>query len=214
MPIPRLKRLRIKLTPYQRLPRLGMATRAFALAEYSHKEKKIPPTSGKKAILKHGKTFMETFPEEQTKGEKGSILRITAGVAEGHHPVEIRIEHVWKYRRGENVASLKLGFTRDSVIVNTIQGTAGAKEKMNEFERETNRRWADALFQRIEEHASACGFSFVKILRPEFIYYFHLTGKGNPKSKEIQEHMKSLYYTIAHHLGYKKEGKYLVKRVG
>lgn len=208
------KRLRIRLTPYERLPLLGLAKRTFERSQFALREKKFSPEAGKRAILKHGKPFIETFPAEKIPGPKGAVFQIAVRATEGsHHPIELRLEHILKHRHGESVGSLMLGFTRDSIIVDGIQGKKGKLEHMHAFNTAVQQTWADALFQRLEAHAKACGFKSIKILRPEYAYYYHFTGEGKPKSPEIQEHMRDLYYTIARHLKYTKEGKYLVKKV-
>ena len=220
------KRLGIKLTPHQLLPRLGVFARTISRMERTPHSALIHATARRKSILKYGKPFIELFPVVKISA-RGADFRIEPTETAGESAVGIGIFHNAHHGHGEPLARVKIGFEKHSVIIEAIQGTKpndnkyvmSNQELMHVFKKTTGMTWPRYLITQIEKHASAMGFKRVKIIKPEKNNYYdwHLAprdGKTYPQSPDVQKRMRALYYGVARNMHYYADGDYLVKELG
>jgi len=192
-------------------------------------------------IVKFGKNFMLSFPFEIV-GRKTNKFAIRMGglgheapVVIGVCPLKAAVEGKGYYR---NIVELNLGFERDAIVVESIQGKEGKQASLDRFRQAVGKPAVNSLLELVERHARRCGFKKAKIIRPEnlFSYRFpelleikpdakmtryllqwhigklmEFEGRIGKKVREIREQMQRLYGAVAQNCGYRIEGNYFVK---
>ena len=194
-----------------------------------------------KNILKQGivflasfhETFHRHFPEKAAAGKEAEIAKTAQGVVKGTHgkrfflkvsetygssPVAISLNVRSKAIKFKELADFKLGFEKDAVVIEDIQGKPTLKGQPNvkalldSFGFSQKMHWADFIAGMVEEHASKTGFKKVKIIIPEMHHSFLYPLASTPEQvQRIRQSMRLLYRKLAESRGYRQEGFYLVK---
>lgn len=105
------------------------------------------------------------------------------------------------------LARIGIGFDKEALIIEVIQGRKKGEEKRNIFRSIIKTNWTNFMIQQIEKNARKCGFNEIKIRRPETLNAYQL------QNQEIKEQMRILYYSIAKAMGFEKKGPYFVKKL-
>jgi hypothetical protein len=114
---------------------------------------------------------------------------------------------------------LKIGFDRQAVIIEAMQGEAEFGREIKEMNQKLGKPWANYLLQCVETDARRAGYTQVKIRRPETLYYYEhgvldtYTDRNQAvgQNPEVQKRMREMYGLIAKRMGYRKEGDFFVK---
>ena len=189
----------------------------------------------------HGTKFIKNFQTSLYKGKEHSFLvSLTKSFLE--NPVAVSLSTNIE-KRQTPIFSANIRFTKDKVIVETLQGTPWLKE-MREFERIVGIPSSRYLIHEIIGQAKKMGFDKVLLIDPtkhgsyrstyiqsifdEETKALHtkvafktatITEKKRyiEKRKEFlrihQERMRKLYENVAKGEGFEKEGKYFVKQL-
>jgi len=137
-----------------------------------------------------------------------------------------------------NIAELNLGFEKNAVIIESMQGAGGKQAALDRLRQATGKPVINSMVELVEKHAKKCGFKQVKISRPENLFYYRFPeilgpypdgemrryiskwgtgrlmdfdGKIGKKVREIREGMQRAYGAVAKSCGYRIGGNYFVK---
>jgi hypothetical protein len=215
--------------------RTGIKTvkKVIALRRQSFLRQKKPfevtfNTTSKKNYAAFGRRFVEKFNGTVVLSKDG--LRFSIGqsdnfASESSHRLTIdcilREEVPIDFAKVKNVhiplsdgrpklASVALGFEKDTLIIEAIQENSKQKKLRNEFWRTTKTRPVERLFLEVEAHARKLGFKQIKIRRPETLYYYehpvNETGGAHyhERKTEVQAGMRASYNKLAKKNGYTK----------
>lgn len=171
-----------------------------------------------KNLLKHGTVFLASFPERVIRGTRGKRFVLRISETSGSSPVSVSLSVRSKAIRFKELADFKLGFEKDAVVVEDIQGKPSyrggpnVKSLLDSFHFSTKIHWADFMADAIEEHAAKVGFRKVKIIIPEMHHSFLNPLASSPEQVfRIRQSMRLLYRQLAESRGYRQEGSWLVK---
>lgn len=193
-------------------------------ATYGHKWPYRYKTASQHNAALFGKEFIETFPKTELRGKKRKkfVVSICKAFFESSYSVGLRAKATGSGKEISEFAfaNAKLGFQKNTLIVEALNATKGKQPELERFREMHGKPWANYLLEKAEEHARKCGFKKVKIRTPESLYYYHYAnlGKGKKQDKEkqkreIQERMEALYSKVAKAMGYKRRGAFFVKRL-
>jgi len=181
--------------------------------------KKFPDKSQKQGnpagILKFGKQFLISFKERTVvEGKTGSIT-VKVASARYESPVAIVLERKQKSNRAlaRVIASAKLGFEKEAVIVEALQGGYKVIGSLEQVKLKTGMPWASFLLKQVEEHARENGFKAVKLRRPETLHYYQAPFVESEDREKVMSLMNALYYSTAKGMGYRKEKEFFVKEL-
>lgn len=186
-------------------------------------------------IFHYGKNFLEGFAPK-VLGD----FSVRLWPARYESPVAISLLHKSHDGKEMKIFSAKLGFDSDSVVVECLQGISLPDEKSplavsvpkrlvgkhggtREFDVPRDRRLEEFreangisvpnyLLQVLEQTARDQGYSFVKIRRPETLFWYR-NYISKPAFADKLDHIRRLYYGVAAAEGYGKRGGYLVKNL-
>lgn len=207
-------RMRLHLTPQSLLPRLRSATLdRGSLRPYIRRR-----TASRLSILFRGKPFIETFLahtiERSNYDVAVGIGNFESGICIGIYP---RLFKPQAFQLTTPIAQLKIGFARNTVVIESMQGKKGKAKEIMEINKEAGEPWPNFLLGEIETHARACGFKTIRIRKPETLYYYKhpaTPGFNQPeKVEQLRQRMRNLYYHAAEAKGYQEEKGYFVKKL-
>ncbi len=167
------------------------------------------------AILKYGRRFLRAF---KTERHGSGLVRIILGTGVHESPASIQL--LFRvHRRFILTGKAKIGFAKDAVVIESIQGFPGSA--MEDLNAALKQPWANLLIQTIEKNARANGYKKIYLANPENMHWFHnpATGfeQGSAQHEDvvdfIQKNMKNFYGRIAKANGFKKEARYFVKEI-
>jgi hypothetical protein len=180
------------------------------------------PTARVDAVDRYGQEFVNRFQPTLIGNREKIQTKIDPALWDAHVGVSL-------YSGKVSCAHANLGFTADSVIVESIQGEE--TRTMYSINRALGTPWPNFLLREVERNARAVGKKFVRIRRPETLHYYNepafsdtpredpqikgaINSKWLVKREKLQERMRKLYYSAAHKSGYRKMGsEFLVKKV-
>lgn len=180
-----------------------------------------PETADTLAHTTHGRNFFSKMARKVVKGRNGRTYqsRRTQSTFESRFVLSViaKTTHLGKTEK-KSIASMSLGFSKDSVIVEAMQTKKGTNNLLNEFRRASKRQALDFVLKEVEQRAKELGFLEVKIRRPETLAFFDrpVVGKRNAtpfERAEIRKNIMRLYNTIASRNGYRKENLFFVKKL-
>jgi hypothetical protein len=176
------------------------------------------PTSIGRGGEKIGQQFMDSFPKHILKKRRRAF---TVGMSSTQHESQYGLViRLGADYMGQKIASVKLGFEGEAVVIEAINGSDGVKKDLDAFKNLAGMPWANYLLQKVEEHARKHGFKYVKIRRPETLDYYHApvtqgiefqTFDFGVGARAIRESMRKLYYSVAHAMRYKRKFPFFVK---
>ena len=156
-----------------------------------------------------GKTFIETF-ENFVLNKRKNHFRIEIQT-QGLRAVEARntivLMDMSKKKQKIVLARIGIGFDKDAIIIEVVQGRKKGEEERNAFKSLVQKNWTTFMIEKIEDRAKKCGFKEIKIRRPETLTAYQL------QKPEIQRQIRILYYSIAKSMNFKKRGPYFVKNL-
>ncbi|MAG17853.1 MAG: hypothetical protein CL944_00055 [Candidatus Diapherotrites archaeon] len=167
-----------------------------------------------KDLLRFGRKFLLSFPEQIVRGKKRTryVIGLSKGVNESNFVVGLRLESQTGERE-RNLGSVSLGFDKDSVIM-IPNGHFGEQPMLDRFKHITEKPWANYLVELIEEHARKNGFQQVKIPVPESLYYYKnpVNVDSERETEQVRRRMRTFYGNVARAMHYeRKESKNLVR---
>ncbi len=126
-------------------------------------------TAQPKNILKFGKLFLSSFPERNL----GNGYWMLVSKTPHESSVGVMIDGPQGFR-----AMCRIGFSKNSVIVEAIQSEPGHQKRVEELNQQLGAHWPNVLLNSIESHARELGFDFAAIRGPETMHYYKrpLTG--------------------------------------
>jgi|GEM_PF-2634980 len=157
-----------------------------------------------------GKRFIETFQTRTTiKRRKHFTVEI---VSDRHATIEsknalVLIDKKSSTPNGSIIARIGIGFEENAVVMEVVQGRKKGERQRQEYISLTKENWTTGMIRMIEEHARQSSIRFAKIRRPETLYAYQLQGK------EVQEQIRTIYYSIARSMGYEPKGAFFVKQL-
>lgn len=191
-------------------------------------------------ILLFGRPFLYTL-SFAIVGRKGNKFVIKMGGLGHESPIVIGVCPLKEAIEGEgwhsNIAELNLGFEKNAVIIESMQGK-GEQADLERFRQAVGKHAINSMVEFVERHAKECGFKQAKISRSENLFYYwfpeilegfsgeemrkyysawqtgklmDFEGKLGQKVREIREGMQRLYGAVAKNSGYRPEGNYFVK---
>lgn len=166
------------------------------------------PTGRIKAAEKYGRRFIEQFKTKTIR--PGIHLGIGASLFESDRAVII-------YSNGHAIGEARIGFDREGVVVEAIQGMNGVKMELDEVKKKTGQSWTVNAVRAIEETAKEIGMRTVKIRLPETLYYYRrpVVSESPMSIHEVQEairaRMRATYRSTARELGYREKKRFFVK---
>ena len=206
--------MRLHLTPIKFLPRLRDATlgRSSLRPYIQHK------TASKFAILLYGKTFVETFPAHPIPKSPYDvavgIASFESGLCIGIYP---RVSKLQSIQLTNPIAQIKLGFSRDAVVIEAIQGKKGMAKLIMQVNKDVGEPWPNYLLKEVETHARACGFKRIRIRRPEKMHYYKLPAfpdfNDPTQVEKLRRRMRQLYSKAAEARGFTTEKDFFVKNL-
>ncbi|GEM_PF-2337848 len=185
-------------------------------------------------INRFGTQFLATFNPIELKAKKGKKFVIAKTEADLESPVAIALLEIPANAdfskmdpinaRYSAIAKLALGFKKNAVIIEIIQG-GRHQVSLERFREMHGAPWANFILRQVEKHAARSGFRAVQIRTPESQVYYHNPEFyphwkiiSEPSRKEIrgkiaelQQRMRNLYYGVANAEGYKRKGIFFVK---
>ncbi len=216
-----------------KLKRKVIKTRTNAFVEKERDGTYFNSASSKSYEL-HGRNFLKSFQPVSFIGKNNRTYLVSPNYhGEYESSRELRIDCTLPTQQAKalklvgqvqesngfstiKLAKLSLGFERDALIIEAIQGRSGTKTISNEFWRTAKTPPLDFLLKTAEEHAKKLGLKQIKLRRPETLsYYFTpwiLMG-SKAKSEEIRANMRILYTKLAKKQGYTKEEFFYVKKL-
>ncbi|MDD3083717.1 MAG: hypothetical protein PHP82_01715 [Candidatus ainarchaeum sp.] len=170
----------------------------------------------------YGKKFSESFPEKIIVFNKNKYkISCVNSLFEGQK--EIQLEQFFDKKTSIKTARLCIGFEKNTLVIESIQGTRGLNTHLNKFRRIEDKKSGKTkgehafnfLLQQIESHAKKQGFKEVKIRVPEslYSYWFPNLEKVGLNQKQIQTKMKILYEKVATSCKYVRKGNFFVKKI-
>ena len=173
-------------------------------------------TGGIENARKFGLGFLKSFPSIGLKSKKRAKFFVFRDLSKGEASNEIRlieqkIASENERHFGSAIARIKIGFTKNSVIIEEMQGTKSTQPEVERFMEMHGKPAINYTIGLIEEHAKKHGFKAIKIRVPESLHYYQLhrgTGAANTK---IRQNMKTLYNSVARAMGYRRKGGFFVK---
>jgi len=160
-----------------------------------------------KSILKFGRNFLREF-----KIKKLAEGKIKAVLSAGSHesPVYISfVDHSQNFPMQSAIA--KMGFTKSSVVIESIQGTGGKQQttRLNELLQEP---WPNSMIRMIEDHSRKHGFKKIILREPDNMYWYRNPFTGHEpgtalheeKSDRIRMQIKGFYAQVAKKNGFRK----------
>lgn len=160
-----------------------------------------------RSILKYGRNFLREF--ESKKLADGKIKAILSA---GSHESPVYISFV-NYEKNHPVqaALAKMGFTKNSVVIESIQG-AGGKPQTTRLNELLNEPWPNAMIRTVEEHARKHGFKKIILREPNNMYWYHNPFTGHEPSSALHEEkadkirmqIKGFYAQVAKKNGFRK----------
>lgn len=189
----------------------GIVKESYLIREIAHRE-----TAIQENVRLFGKLFLTRSKKRKIRGTnyaaKLTKSRYESGIAYGIGQIANEEDPI------TIIASLKLGFEKQAVVIESIQGNREAKEKIVELNRALREPWANYLLRCVEEDARRAGYTQIKIRKPETLYYYNnpvlWTAEIHDYEKEaekIQKRMREMYGLIAKKMGYRKELDFFVK---
>lgn len=205
----------------------GKGTLLYAILEKETRTKM--KTAKAPGLLVFGNRFFKAFENTQVGGF--SIRFMQHGF---ESPITVALVHP---NAMSPSAQIGLGFTRESVVIEAIQGESvslynrvvvtkmlrgkhGGKREfdvfrnkfLEEFREKTGVPWANFLLREIEKAAKKGGYKKIRIRRPETLYWYKKTTRKN--KEKAREEMRKFYYTVARKEGYRKENdEFFVKEI-
>jgi hypothetical protein len=168
-------------------------------------------TAMQETYVKLGRSFIEKF-NSRTIGKKNDRTYLIQADELGLYDSARQVQIICQEGKENNyLGHLSLGFTKSGLIIEAIQGTMGKKQMQREFWRLGKKPIFEFMLHEIEEHAKKLGFRYIKIRRPETLYYYKKPYLKTKSDKEIRRSMRILYDKVARHAGYKKEEFYYTK---
>lgn len=170
-------------------------------------------TASGENIEKFGKRFFNVIMNERIPRTFKYEIDRTTSWCESPNAIQIR---------GPTgmIAHAKLGFTKDSIIIEALQGEKGKKEELIEFTKKTGKQAFNYLLERIEHTARCAEKKYVKIRVPESLYWYwnskkyaRVEGIGRKEIKELRKRMETLYSSISKNSGYKRTARFFVKEL-
>ncbi|MFA5763716.1 MAG: hypothetical protein WC915_02800 [archaeon] len=106
-----------------------------------------------------------------------------------------------------------VGFTKDSLIIESMQGVNGRKTNARDYRKKFGFSLT-TLISVIEGQAKSHGFSKIKIRIPESLYsYWYPAARTPEEIPQIRERITKLYEKVAQTLGYERRGNFFVKSI-
>ncbi len=155
-----------------------------------------------------GKRFLKTFKKFEIRKRKNNF--VVEAKTQGTCAIESKntIVLIDRSKRKPSVlARIGIGFEKEAIILEVIQGRKKGEEERNAFRSLTKSNWPNFMINQIEQHARECGFKEIKIRRPETLHAYQLQGP------EIQKQIRTLYYSIAEKMGFEKKWPYFEKKL-
>jgi hypothetical protein len=198
-----LKKIRV-LTCKAQIYARSRFQRNQSMAKYS--------TASSKAYLTHGRNFFGVFSTVKIQGRKEIYtISSTPFVIESPHGLELTYSSTRGNKKSGSLGKVGLGFTKDALIIEVIQGKKGTSPEQDRFRQtpKVNTHWANYLLTLIEKQARELGFSEMKIRVPESLYSYHFSSASD--MKRVRKEMDAFYYTLATACGFKQKGLFFVK---
>ena len=177
-------------------------------------------TASLEAFHQFGKAFFDTLPSVKISRKKNKFEISKIDNASHEASVRLRIVGLNRFQReriyyDDALAWASLGFEREAVIVEAIQGQVNGKAKLEVFSSIFGKHWSKALLDIVEENAKKHGFKSVKIRIPESLaYYWNPVGVTGIKTiAKIRRDMRNHYNGLASALGYKRKGIFYIKKL-
>ncbi len=160
-----------------------------------------------KSILKYGRNFLREFGSKKLAGGK-----IKAVLSAGSHESPVYISFLnYENKHPMQVALAKMGFTKNRVVIESIQGAAGKLQTahLNEL---LNEPWPNAMIRMVEEHARKHGFKKIILREPNNMYWYRNPFTGHEpssamheeKADKIRMQIKGFYAQVAKKNGFAK----------
>lgn len=178
-------------------------------------------SAGDELIIRYGLAFLRRFPVLRLNN---GLIRIHLFESEFESPIGIGV--FFREKRDQKpkdtcTGMIKLGFEKDTVIVEAMQGMPNSIRQIDKINRFLQQPWANFIISVIEKHAKKKGYKQVKIRKAETLHYFQKPYIKNKHSlstikyqvavNRVQAQMKKRYHETALTLGYREEKYYYVK---
>ena len=173
-------------------------------------------TARKKAMEEFGKRFTDQFPTKRLKGPKGTNFIVGLSKSKYESLLSVAITtNVSGVRLP--TAEAKLGFEKEAVVIEALQGNKGMKAELERFRQSKDNPQRmpglNFLVATIEARAKEKGFKEIKIRVPESLHYYYFpAGEASITPKENRRRMETIYERVAKTMGYKRKGLFFVKR--
>jgi len=181
-------------------------------------------TGNYESFQAHGRTLFENLPKELVFGKKQTfVIRPTKQCVEGHASIALETTNRKKEIDGR-VGQIALGFTKDKVYIEAIQGIPNTQSQGDQARTVVGMHWPNKLIQIVEEEAKKQEFGEIRIRAPESLYSYHhpstkiFEGATTflEKRKALAKHraqMRALYETVAEKMGYTRRGVVYIKKL-
>jgi hypothetical protein len=190
-----------------------------------------PPFRHKSASVQRLRNFGRTFTDGFSPillRNGNAVVRVNIDHAKYESPLGLTFsiarptgKRVRKKKAVIQTAQLKLGFEKDSVVVEAINGLVEDPTTMRRLNEMLGEPWPNCGLRIIEERARKLGFRSVVIRDPRTNYWYetpyewsieygHTVISDPIRKKQIQDRMKQFYALIAKKNGYRRiEGNYV-----
>ncbi len=158
---------------------------------------------------KKGIKFIETF-ENLTLSKRKNHFGVevqTQGLRAVEAKNTIVLMDLSKKDKKTVLARIGLGFDKEAIIIEVVQGRKKGEEERNAFKSLVQKNWTTFMIEKIEENAKKCGFKEIKIRRPETLTAYQL------QTPQIKRQIRILYYSIAKSMNFRKRGPYFIKNL-
>jgi hypothetical protein len=177
------------------------------------------PSGTEENYAKFGKGFVNWFkPREYKEGGKSFAMYSKTSAYEATYEIILIAKEKTVQRHTKQIqawdrhlAHLRIGFEKNSLIIEAMQTEINVNNYLNSFRRATKEKPLDKMLKEAEQTARLVGFKQVKIRKPQTLFYYMNPANTRLSDKSIQRNMRILYGRIAKANGYKEEEFYYTK---
>ena len=130
------------------------------------------PSASEKNIVLYGRNFYHSFPEQKVLETKAGDYVVYAKSSIAESPMELTLSLLKKGRSHSSLASVRFGFEKDAIVVESMKGKSGFKVELKKFNKANSKKAFDTILERMEEHAKSLDFKETKIRIPESLYAY------------------------------------------
>mgnify|MGYP001610347985 CR=1 FL=1 len=151
----------------------GLRKNFEGIIRFARPSNNVFETASLKNIKNFGNVFLGSFPARTIQQE----VRLQISSAEHESPIAASLSFL--HNGTKYIFREKLGFEKDAVVVEGIQGPLNAEIAADILNSKLGVHWPNFLLHEIELHAKGLGFLAVKIRVPKQGYNFTGASKAN-----------------------------------